>query len=227
MPNIAVTCWGVHSLMEKTSEKTQIVVKLCIYCCLVSKSWSTLLWPHGLYPTRPLCPWYFPSNNTGVGCHFSFQEIFLTQGWNQGLLHWWESSLPLNHQGSPLKSLKWCYTTTYKVLWGRLPPTPPGKLLFCLENPMDKGTWQATVHEVAKSQTQLTGSLAHSLRWERISQVKRGERVSQAGGNSTCKSTEAWKIMLSPRHDEKPHPAEVWGACGEETVERQSSTDEK
>jgi len=26
----------------------------------------------------------------------------------------------------------------------------------CLENPMDRGTWQATVHRVAKSQTQLS-----------------------------------------------------------------------
>ena len=26
---------------------------------------------------------------------------------------------------------------------------------FCLENPMDKGAWQATVHRVAKSQTRL------------------------------------------------------------------------
>ena len=25
--------------------------------------------------------------NTGVGCHFLFQEIFLTQGLNPGLLH--------------------------------------------------------------------------------------------------------------------------------------------
>ena len=25
----------------------------------------------------------------------------------------------------------------------------------CLENPMDRGTWQATVHRVAKSRTQL------------------------------------------------------------------------
>ena len=25
----------------------------------------------------------------------------------------------------------------------------------CLENPMDRGIWQATVHRVAKSQTQL------------------------------------------------------------------------
>ena len=40
------------------------------------------------------------------------------------------------------------------IPWGRLPPAPPGKLLFCLENPMGKGAWQAIVHEVAKSQTQ-------------------------------------------------------------------------
>ena len=26
----------------------------------------------------------------------------------------------------------------------------------CLENPMDRGAWQATVHRVAKSQTQLS-----------------------------------------------------------------------
>ena len=26
---------------------------------------------------------------------------------------------------------------------------------FCLENPMDRGSWQATVHRVAKSQTRL------------------------------------------------------------------------
>ena len=26
--------------------------------------------PHGLQPTRLLCPWAFPGKNTGVGCHF-------------------------------------------------------------------------------------------------------------------------------------------------------------
>ena len=26
--------------------------------------------PHGLYPTRLLCPWNFPGKSTGVGCHF-------------------------------------------------------------------------------------------------------------------------------------------------------------
>ena len=33
------------------------------------------------------CPWNFPGKNTGVGCHFLLQGIFLTQGLNPGLLH--------------------------------------------------------------------------------------------------------------------------------------------
>ena len=55
-------------------------------------------------PTRLLCPWDFPRKNTGVGCHFLFQGIFLTQGSNPSLLcllHWQVDSLPLSHQGSP------------------------------------------------------------------------------------------------------------------------------
>ena len=31
---------------------------------------SSSLWPHGLQPTRLLCPWDFPGKNIGVGCHF-------------------------------------------------------------------------------------------------------------------------------------------------------------
>ena len=34
-------------------------------CSVVSDS----LWPHGLQPTRLLCPWDFPGKCTGVGCH--------------------------------------------------------------------------------------------------------------------------------------------------------------
>ena len=42
--------------------------------------------------------------------------------------------------------------------WGRSPGEGNGNPLqhSCLENPMDRGAWQATVHGVAKSQTQLT-----------------------------------------------------------------------
>ena len=32
--------------------------------------------------SRLLCPWAFPGKNTGVGCHFLLQGIFLTQGSN-------------------------------------------------------------------------------------------------------------------------------------------------
>ena len=31
------------------------------------------LLPHGLQPTRLLCPWHFPGKDTGVGCHFFLQ----------------------------------------------------------------------------------------------------------------------------------------------------------
>ena len=43
---------------------------------------SSSLRPHGLQPTRLLCPWDFPGKNTGIGCYFLFQGIFLTQGSN-------------------------------------------------------------------------------------------------------------------------------------------------
>ena len=39
--------------------------------------------------------------NTGVGCHFLLQGIFLTQGSNLSLLYWQVDSLPLSHQRSP------------------------------------------------------------------------------------------------------------------------------
>ena len=32
------------------------------------------------------CPWDFPGQNTGVGCHLFFQGIFPTQGSNSGLM---------------------------------------------------------------------------------------------------------------------------------------------
>ena len=49
---------------------------------------SNSLWPRGLQPTRLLSPWDSPGKNTGVGCHFLLQGIFLTQGSNLGLQHW-------------------------------------------------------------------------------------------------------------------------------------------
>ena len=69
------------------------------------------LWPHGLQPTRLLCPWDFPGKNTGMGYYFLLQGILLTQGLNLWLLHWQAYSLPLHHLGSPREHL-----TTYCIL---------------------------------------------------------------------------------------------------------------
>ena len=62
--------------------------------------------PHGLKPSRLLCPWDFPGKNPAVGCHAlaPLQGIFLTQGLN---LHppaapaLQADSFPLSHWGSP------------------------------------------------------------------------------------------------------------------------------
>ena len=55
-------------------------------CSLVAKSCPVLLWSHEAWPARLLCPWDFPGKNTGVGCHFFLQGIFLAQGLNLHLL---------------------------------------------------------------------------------------------------------------------------------------------
>ena len=43
------------------------LVCLCVFSWLVM---SDSLQPHGLQPTRLICPWDSPGKNTGVGCHF-------------------------------------------------------------------------------------------------------------------------------------------------------------
>ena len=62
---------------------------------------SEALWSMDyIYPTR-LLSWDSPGKNTGVGCRFLLQGIFLTKGSNLHLLHWQADSLPLSHLESP------------------------------------------------------------------------------------------------------------------------------
>ena len=66
---------------------------MCVYSVVPDS-----LRPHGLQPTRLLCPWDSPGKNTGVGCRFLLQWIFPTQGSNPHLLcllHWQTNFLPL------------------------------------------------------------------------------------------------------------------------------------
>ena len=64
-------------------------------CSVMSDS----LRPHGLWPTRLLCPWDSPGKSTGVGCHYLLQGIFPTQGSNPGLPHCRQMLYRLSHQG--------------------------------------------------------------------------------------------------------------------------------
>ena len=83
------------------SKMNTIIYKLL--SCLVAKSCPTLQILHELQPSRILCPWDFPDKNTGVGCHFFLQEIFLNQGLHlPHLLHWQADSLSLCHLEPPL-----------------------------------------------------------------------------------------------------------------------------
>ena len=61
---------------------------------------SNSLPSHGQQTARLLCPWGFPGNNTGVGCHSPHQGIIPTQGLNLGFLHCRQILYLLSHQGS-------------------------------------------------------------------------------------------------------------------------------
>ena len=74
--------------LQGDSLSTELREALLFSGGLVTESCPTLAaQPHGLYPTRLLCPWDSPGKNTGMGCHFLLQGIFPTQELNLGLLH--------------------------------------------------------------------------------------------------------------------------------------------
>ena len=91
---------SLHSF--RLSSPLQAAPHMCV--CVSCSVLSDFLQPHGLKPTRLFCPWNSLGKNTGVGCHFLLQGIFLTQGSNLGLLHWRWILDCVSHQGSPVYS---------------------------------------------------------------------------------------------------------------------------
>ena len=71
-----------------------LCVCVCVCVCVYSQSLGCvrLFVAPGIVAARLLCQWNFPGKNTGVGCHFLFQGIFLTQGLNSSLLQKWSES---------------------------------------------------------------------------------------------------------------------------------------
>ena len=99
MPKTSWSSW-FRKCVWNTYLTSNIIQCIHLCCCLVTKSCLTLAttWTSA----RLLCPWDFPGKNTGVGCCFLLQGIFLTQGLIPSLLHWQVDSSPLSHQGSHL-----------------------------------------------------------------------------------------------------------------------------
>ena len=88
--------FSVHVLLKPGLEKFEH------YFPRVWSEWShsvvsNSLQPHGLYPTRLLCPWDFPGNSPGEDFHFLLQGIFPTQGSNLGLPHCRQTLALISH----------------------------------------------------------------------------------------------------------------------------------
>ena len=75
--------WVVAGHARGSANTSSVLVKICRWnhfqslgSCVSSSAVSDSLQPHGLYPTRFLSPWDFPSKNTGMGSHSLLQGIF-------------------------------------------------------------------------------------------------------------------------------------------------------
>ena len=103
----------------------QPTICMCVSCSIMSNS----LRFHGLWPTRLSCPWNSPGKDIGLGSHFPL-------GGSDGE----ESACNAGNPGSIPGS-------------GRSPGEGNGNPLqhSCLEDPMGRGVWWATVHGVTKS----------------------------------------------------------------------------
>ena len=109
--------------------------------------------PHRRQPTRLPRPWDSPGKSTGVGCHCLLQRHSLLQGILKGKTG--EPGIGFHFELS--------YPWAPPLFLLRSPGEGNGNQLqySCLQNPMDRGAWQATAHAVAKSRTRLSDCHCH------------------------------------------------------------------
>ena len=84
--------WKSSAWSHETDEKWKVKVKSLSRVWLFETPWTVA---YNIPPS-----WDFPGKNTGVGCHFLLQRIFLTQGSNLCLPHCRQMLYHLSHQGS-------------------------------------------------------------------------------------------------------------------------------
>ena len=72
--------WFTEMLISAVQQRysfIHIYVCVCVCVCVSGSVVSDSLQPRGLQPTRLLHPWNSPAKNTGVGCHFLLQHIYV------------------------------------------------------------------------------------------------------------------------------------------------------
>ena len=82
-------------------------------------------------PARLLCPWDFPGKNTGVGCYFLLQGIFLTRGLNLGLPHCRQTLFRLIHQERPISQSLLEFMSVDSVRLSNQPSSAASSLFCC------------------------------------------------------------------------------------------------
>ena len=81
---VSVLLWSSWAMYHACSKNLR---KYCSYCIDCSPGFSV--------------HWESRGKNTGVGCHFLLQGIFLPQGLNLGLLHCRQILYQLSHREAP------------------------------------------------------------------------------------------------------------------------------
>ena len=97
--------------------------------------------PHGLWPTRLLCPWDFPGKNNGVGCHFLLQRIFLTQRSNLRHLHWQGGFLTTEPPSVQFSSVQSLSVWLFAMPWTTARPPCPSPTRELYPNPCPLSQW--------------------------------------------------------------------------------------